>query len=140
MSAPKHALMDWDAKKFDVLVPKMNEQHHRLVDLMNKLYARQAANATQTELGKLIVELRDYTVRHFQDEEAFLESINYPQLSMHKNVHAKLLEDFAKHHAQFTATGKLSAAFFEFLRLWLTAHIMHIDRKYGDYSHTSSAA
>ena len=141
MSQPAKTVMDWDVKKFDVFVPKMNDQHEILVAMMNKLYARHDAKAPKTELVKLITDLRDYTIKHFREEEAMLESIQFPQLTMHKSIHQKLLDDFTMHFNAFSAgAGALSPAFFEFLRLWLTSHIMHIDRKYGEFQQQSKVA
>lgn len=134
-------LMPWDEKKFDVHVPKMNAQHHGLVDVMNKLYDRAAAKAPKAELSKLITELKQRTVQHFRDEEALLASVNYPQLESHKSIHAQLLEDFGKHSNAFeTGPGVVAAEFFNFLKLWLTAHIMHIDRKYSGHCQSVSGA
>jgi hemerythrin-like metal-binding protein len=135
------SLMDWDAKKFDILVPAMNDQHQKLIAIMNKLYDRHAAKAPKAELNLLLVELRDYTIKHFREEEALLESMQFPQVRMHKSIHEKLLSDFTEHYNTFCAgTGAISSGFFEFLRLWLTAHILHIDRKYGEFSKERSAA
>lgn len=135
------SLMDWDAKKFDVLVPKMNEQHEKLVAIMNRLYERADAKAPKAELNTIIVELKDWTVKHFREEEQMLQSINFPQFARHKSIHDKLLEDFTRHYNDFSkGPGQLSPAFFEFLRLWLTSHIMHIDRKYGEYTQQRGAA
>ncbi len=134
-------LMKWDEKKFDVLVPKMNEQHHKLVDIMNHLYDRAAAKAPKAELNTIILELKQWTVRHFHEEEALLQRMKFPQLAMHKSIHDTLLENFNRHYDTFNAgTGQLTREFFEFLRLWLTSHIMHIDRKYGDYSQQHKGA
>jgi hemerythrin len=134
-------LMNWDAKKFDILVPKMNDQHEKLITIMNRLYDRHAAKASKPELNKLLIELRDYTIRHFDEEEAMLEHIEFPQLDRHKIIHQQLLDDYTKHYNAFAAgAGAIAPAFFEFLRLWLTAHILHIDRKYGEYSRQRSAA
>lgn len=135
------SLMDWDSAKFDILVPKMNDQHQKLVGIMNKLYERHAAKAPKSELNKLLLELRDYTILHFRDEEALLDKMQFPQTRTHKNIHQKLLEDFTAHYAAFAnGNGEISSKFFDFLRLWLTSHILHIDRKYGDYSVQQGAA
>ena len=40
-------------------------------------------------------ELGDYTVKHFEQEEAYLESISYSGLANHKAIHADLLETFS---------------------------------------------
>jgi hemerythrin-like metal-binding protein len=135
------SLMDWDEKKFDVLVPLMNTQHEKLIAIMNQLYDRADAKAPKIELNALLVELRDYTVKHFREEEALLQQMKFPQFTRHKSIHEKLLEDFGNHYQSFSqGKGELSPAFFEFLRLWLTSHIMHIDRKYGEYSKERNAA
>lgn len=134
-------VMDWDAKKFDVLVPKMNDQHEKLVAMMNHLYLRHDGGAGKVELDRLITDLKNYTIKHFAEEETYLTGINFPQLAMHKSIHKKLLEDFESHHKSFTTgPGKLSPQFFEFLRLWLTSHIMHIDRKYGEFATAAKVA
>ncbi len=135
------SLMDWNAKQFDVLVPKMNDQHHKLVDMMNKLYERAHAKAGKTELSQLISQLAQFTVRHFREEEDMMEAMHFPELPRHKMIHQKLLEDFSFHQNSFNqGNGALSPAFFDFLKLWLTSHIMHIDRKYGDFSQQKKSA
>ena len=134
-------LMIWDAKKYDVLVPQMNDQHHRLIDMMNRVYDRHAARANKAELNQLLTNLRQYTIQHFDQEERMLESIGFPQLDRHKIIHEQLLADFGKHYDAFAAgTGAISQKFFDFLKLWLTSHIMHIDRKYGEYAAAQDAA
>jgi len=134
-------LMNWDEKKFDVLVPKMNEQHHKLVDIMNHLYDRSAAKAPKAELNTIILELKQWTVKHFREEEEMLQKMQFPQFAMHKSIHDTLLDNFTRHYNTFNAgAGELTPEFFEFLRLWLTSHIMHIDRKYGDYSQQHKGA
>ena len=133
-------LMDWDATKFDIHVPKMNSQHQKLVGIMNRLYDRHHAKAPKAELDKIVLELRDYTVLHFREEEALLDKLEFPQRQVHKSIHQKLLEDFGTHYQAFAATGLLSEKFFDFLRLWLTSHILHIDRKYGDYAQQQHVA
>ena len=45
--------------------------------------------------------LRDYTVKHFTDEEQYMESINYKKLFAQKVQHLKFihkLDEFIEHH------------------------------------------
>jgi len=106
------SLMEWNAKQFDVLVPKMNDQHHKLIDMMNQLYQRAHDSASKAELEQLIAQLAQYTVRHFREEEQMMEALRFPELPRHKLIHAKLLEDFAFHQANFKkGDGNLSPAF-----------------------------
>jgi len=49
-------------------------------------------------------------------------------------MHQQLLREFAKHRTAFAAVGgRLPKAFFDFLKLWLTAHIRNIDARYGEF-------
>ena len=135
------SLMPWDAQAFDVLVPAMNAQHERLVAIMNTLYDRHGAGASKQELNSLLVQLRDATVAHFADEERFFDSVGFPGAAAHKRIHQKLVADFVRHYEAFAAgDGTLSKEFFNFLKLWLSAHIQHIDRKYGEHSAHQGAA
>jgi hemerythrin-like metal-binding protein len=125
------SFFEW-SEKYDVHVDAMNDEHKRLIGYMNTLHELHEKNAAKYQLRTALKELSDYTLEHFSDEEKFMESIKFPQLSIHKVIHKSLLADLQKHVKDFEAgTGKLSESFFSFLKLWLTAHIQHIDVKYG---------
>ncbi|MBM0107257.1 hemerythrin family protein [Steroidobacter sp. S1-65] len=128
------SLLPWDPQKFDVLVEEMNRQHHGLVDAMNELHQRAHAGAGKAELTRLLQHLERLTVRHFREEEAMLARQHYPQLEIHKGIHARLLKGLAEHKQAFLdGPGTFTREFFEYLELWLRSHIMHIDRKYGEH-------
>ena len=49
----------------------------------------------------ILENLRDYTVKHFTDEEQYMESINYKKLFTQKVQHLKFihkLDEFIEHH------------------------------------------
>ncbi len=127
-------LFTWDSNKYDVLVDEMNHQHHDIVDAMNALYDRSHAGAGKAELARLLQHLETITVRHFREEETMLSRQRYPQLEIHKGIHARLLKELADHKQAFLAgSGSFTKDFFDYLELWLRSHIMHIDRKYGEH-------
>ncbi|MFO1427943.1 MAG: hemerythrin family protein [Steroidobacteraceae bacterium] len=126
------AVMEWDPARFDVGVAKMNQEHEGLVRLMNQIHDRNQAKAPKAELAGMIDRLAGLTVKHFADEEAYLESVAFPELRTHKAIHAKLLADFTRHKQAFDAgPGSLGKDFFDFLSLWLRSHICHLDMKYN---------
>jgi hemerythrin-like metal-binding protein len=126
------AFFEWSAA-LDIGVDGMNKQHVKLIGIMNRLHDRKAAGAPTAELGTILGELQRYTIEHFAQEEAFMDSVKYPGLKNHKIMHANLLEKLAQHADAFRKTGQLGDDVFEFLRFWLSAHIRGIDRKYGDH-------
>ncbi|XGC79810.1 bacteriohemerythrin [Bdellovibrio bacteriovorus] len=121
----------WDTEKLTTHVDAMDNEHKKLIDIMNKLYERHEAKATKAELSGIIKELATWTVTHFEHEEKFFDTLDYSQSKVHKQIHKDLVERLKGHQAEFEKTGILGPAFFSFLKTWLTAHIMGIDLKYG---------
>ncbi len=133
-------LLNW-SNGLDIGVNKMNDEHKVLLDLMNKLYDMAGAGKGKAELSKALKELGEYTVKHFSDEEEYMRSISFPEFELHQFIHKDLLGRFQGHVKEFEAgDGKMSESFFGFLKLWLSAHIQGIDKKYGDYAKKNKAA
>lgn len=126
-----NGFFEWNAAKFGLGVSDMDREHQELIDLMNKLHALYAAQAPATEQGKALTALLNFTVKHFTDEEAYMEKIKFPGLRVHQGVHKQLLERMNGFANNFKAQGKLGDDLFIFLRMWLSAHICGIDMKYS---------
>lgn len=125
------AFLQWD-DKLDVGVDKMNDQHKRLIDIMNKLHEDNSNGAAKATLLKDATELATLAIKHFREEEQYMESIGYEGLDSHKRIHAALEKTLGEHMAAIQRpTGAFSDEFFYFLRSWLRAHIAGIDVKYG---------
>lgn len=131
--------MIWNAA-LDVGVDAMNHDHQDILDAMNAVYdGSQAGDAGASMMAK-ITRLGQITTRHFADEEAWMANHGYPDLARHKMIHEKLLSDFRDHAAAIGRAGGVpNDAFFNFLRLWLSAHITCIDVKYGRYAQPKAA-
>ena len=127
------ALLEW-SDRLDIGVQEMNWEHQYLLDIMNRLYDRSSGSATPAEVGRILQELGDYTVKHFTHEEQYFESIGFPDSEKHKLIHLDLLSKFKSHVAQFESSGRLDDRFFSFLRMWLSAHIQGVDTKYGAFA------
>jgi hemerythrin-like metal-binding protein len=122
---------EWDQAKYSVEVPQMDREHQAIIASMNKLFSMSESGAASAQLGRVFAELVQLTVKHFADEEAYMESIHYAGLGSHKLIHKSLLASVMSHKEKFDRTGKFERDFFDFLRMWLKAHICGIDVKYG---------
>lgn len=129
----------WDQERLTTHVDAMDHEHQKLIQIMNRLYERNEAKASKTELTSIVRELASWTVTHFDHEEKFFDTLPYSQSAVHKKIHRDLIERLKGHQAEFEKTGALSPAFFQFLKTWLTAHIMGIDTKYGEIAAKKSA-
>lgn len=121
----------WDVS-LDVGVEEMNHQHKTLISLMDALYQRNVAGASKSELLQTAQELVDYVVKHFKDEESYMQSINFKYLEAHQRLHNTLLSDLAKFVDNFKngTSETIDSHFMMFLNLWISTHIRGIDTKY----------
>lgn len=84
----------------------------------------------------------DYVVEHFDNEEAYMESIGWQGLKNHQGIHKDLLAKAGGHVEAFKNSGTdvLPEEFFQFLKFWLVSHIQGIDMKYGAFANSPEAS
>ncbi|MEY4616662.1 MAG: hypothetical protein RJB66_1622 [Pseudomonadota bacterium] len=135
------SLFTWDSKRYELKVTEMDNEHKKLIEIMNDLYDKNKKNAPKPDLLTSINELCDFVVLHFQHEETHLEKIRFPGLANHKGIHQRLLSQLRQHKADFESSesNRINEKFFEFLSLWLAAHIQHIDMQYSPSRYGQSA-
>ncbi len=133
------SLMDWN-KSLDIGVEAMNNDHKVLLKYMNELYDLYDAKADFAAQKVVLDKLKDATILHFQDEEKYMEKICFEGIDMHKIVHINLLAKFTEHYQDFISRHSFNEGFFQFLKLWLSAHIVGIDLKYAEFSRQAKKA
>ena len=127
-------LMEWD-KKMSVGVDLLDNDHQKLVKMLNDLYAAMMEGHGKESLGKILDELTAYTKIHFAHEENFFAQTNYPDAASHKKEHDELTRQVVEVQKKYKAgaTGTLSIEVMTFLKEWLVKHIMGCDKKYGPH-------
>lgn len=136
-------LFKWDPNKYSVQVPAMDSEHQEIIRLMNVLFEKSDEKKPKAEILQAMNNLAKYTIKHFQDEERYFMTIpNYPGAAVHKRIHQDLLKrvtDFITKY-QNQQSEEVDPAFFSFLKVWLSAHIAGIDKKYGEAAKDQQAA
>ena len=123
-------MFEWN-KTLELGVSEMDLEHKTLIKMMASLEEAGIKNSSKEAIEKLIGELASFTVKHFKDEETHMEKIGFSGLEVHKVIHQDLLDKFTKHVEAFkNGDGKISNDFLSFLKNWITAHIMYVDKKY----------
>lgn len=77
-------------------IDEIDTQHIKLFELVNKLYALDEEHSTKEELKIILYEFSDYMSIHFKKEEQYMTSINFPELSKHKQIHEKFITNLAE--------------------------------------------
>ena len=134
MTEDKFEAFSWD-NKYNTGVDIVDDQHHKLVDLINQLGAISARQTSTDELGSILTELANYTIYHFDTEEKMMKQFGV-ELT-HQSAHLKA-------HAHFSAQVKVAAKLLlgsadisqqlvspllKYLTNWLVQHILGSDKR-----------
>jgi len=117
---------------FNTGLQLIDEQHQRLVSLLNQLATSIAYSVSAEELNKIFDELTDYTLYHFKAEEDIWEQYlpDDPLETTHHAVHQKFIETVLqfKQEQSHRPTTELAKEALSFLAKWLASHIVETDR------------
>jgi hemerythrin len=127
------AYFEW-IKDFATGSGEMDSEHKQLINIMNKLYDQNQSKLPYGTLRQTLIELGDYTKKHFSEEETYMATIKFPKLDIHKRIHADLLAKFTEHFNAAEQTKTINEGLFKFLQVWLSAHIRGIDKQYGEHT------
>ncbi len=108
----------------------IDRDHRVLVDLVNRLYDGIAHGRGQARIGEILDELTDYIKGHFAREEALMAKAAGQDFTKHQTEHRTLVagvEDLVDKHRR--SEVQISMEVMEFLKDWLTKHILDSDRQ-----------
>jgi hemerythrin len=82
------------------------------------------------DIVAIIVRLKEYAIKHFEDEEAYMLSIGYKKFLSHKIEHTDFLEKVNSIDFDSMDRNQLEALvdILEFLNDWLIHHILEKDK------------
>ena len=116
-------------------VDSIDEQHKELFRrtdvLMKEIFV--AGVDYKQKCMSAIQFLKDYTVKHFADEEAYQKSIGYKDCEAHKKLHEKFVQTLLIHEEKMAGSDFASKDVKEFIGMivaWLLYHISDADQKY----------
>ena len=135
------AFFDW-SDTMSVGVPAVDGDHKVLISLINQLNAAVGASDEPAVLGSVLNTLVDYTTFHFMREEKIMEAAGYPRLLLHKEQHEDLTARVIDIQCRHEEGGDVlrGSAVLEFLKDWLTTHILKQDMDYRPFVIGNEAA
>jgi len=126
-------LFQWN-ETYNTGIPHIDEEHRKLVGLLNGLYRAMRAGKTDEVLKELLDELVDYTRFHFANEESLMIRHGFPGYTAHKLEHERMTKKVMEFQDGL-ARGRISLPIeaFQFLRNWLSNHILDVDQCYAPF-------
>ena len=115
-------------------IDMIDQEHTQLFAYADEAYELLHDEFTPDKYDKinLILEkLRDYTKKHFADEEAYMESIHYKKIFTQKVQHQQFIEKLdefiEKHNEETDDQDEQITGILTFLTDWLINHILYVD-------------
>ncbi|MEY4592685.1 MAG: hypothetical protein RIR18_1580 [Pseudomonadota bacterium] len=124
-------IFPWD-DNFNTGIDEIDEQHKRLVLLLNKLASHVAFRSDTIELNSIFDELIDYTVYHFETEEKIWDRyfIDDKAAAQHQATHASFVDmvQLLKDQQDKKPLRQIAEEALDYLVRWLASHILETDR------------
>lgn len=125
------ALITW-GPNLAVGVKEIDDQHQKLVQLANDLNDAMNQGKGNEVIAKTLKELVQYTIYHFSTEERLMDQHKYSQSAEHKKQHKDLVQTVKTLVAKLDkGDAALTTEVMNFLREWLTKHILHTDKAFA---------
>ncbi|MES9992773.1 MAG: bacteriohemerythrin [Candidatus Thiodiazotropha sp.] len=77
---------------FNINVKEIDEQHQKMLDIVNNLHIAVEAEKEKEILNDLLTELYQHTQLHFSTEEELMNKYDYPGFEQHLHEHKVLLQ------------------------------------------------
>lgn len=119
--------------RFNLGVDIIDRAHQRLFSIVGRMLALNEDSAKQHHACREGIKyFKSYTLKHFAEEEAYMQSINYPGYEIHKSLHANLRDQtLPALEAELEERDYCTESVQHFLGIcvgWLNGHIMVEDR------------
>lgn len=121
---------------FKTGIPFIDEEHKelfRIIGDVSTLIEDEFIPDKYDEIVRLLTELKDYAVHHFQDEEEYMESIHYQGIEAQKRAHRVYIDHLVEIDLEDMDANQQESLYelMEFLTGWLIKHILKMDKKIG---------
>ena len=127
------AYIDW-RDEFSVNVKQIDDQHKMLVDMINTLYDAMLANKTKDAQLQTVTRMVKYAATHFALEEKYMKQYSYGGYALHKKEHDAFAAKANDLQARMDKGGfVLTLEIVNFLREWLSHHILVVDKAYSNH-------
>ncbi|MEQ2128972.1 hemerythrin family protein [Caldanaerobacter subterraneus] len=114
----------------------IDSQHKELIQKINDVLEACNRQHGKEKVVEVMQFLKDYTVKHFKDEENLMKKYQYPMYEEHKKIHedlVKKVEDLDERIKREGVSLSVVMTVNKTLVDWFVNHISKEDKKVGEY-------
>jgi len=125
-------MIEWEGK-FSVGISIIDQEHKKLIGILNKAVFANEHNDNPVETLELLGDMLEYSRKHFSTEEAYMLKFKFPEYQLHRNEHLDFTnKTIMNHHNFISGDYQIANEILEYLKQWLVNHIQVTDKKYID--------
>lgn len=125
--------LEW-SEEYRLGLAAIDKQHQRLFDIVGRISALDSETSSKEELRGILGELSSYMREHFNDEEAYMSRIGFPEYEYHRQLHAEIIE-FVNASVTHSPTIQMIQTKLKFIiKKALIDHIINEDTKIKLYT------
>ncbi len=116
-------------------VPEIDQQHKKLVGMLNELNEAVKNRQSREDIYRIIDDVIAFTGTHFETEEQLMAETGYPEIEAHKDKHRQLVQEARHLKEKLDYVGE--EMFTDWFNHWpfarVLAHIQYADNQMKDY-------
>lgn len=121
--------MHW-RNEYSLGIVEIDSQHKQLIGHFGAIEEAIRQGQSWSSIYFLVAELKDFARFHFTCEEALMRLFGFPDLRLHAAEHAHFFKVLAE--IEMNSISKaIERELVEFLRVWMTKHIIGSDRGFA---------
>ena len=120
---------------FETGHPLIDSQHKELMDAINRFLTACQQEQSAEEAGAIFDFLIAHTQKHFDEEEALQQELNYPDFPNHQKLHELFIAGLTDLSTELKQAGSTTAVN-DILRnvgAWFVNHILQQDTKVAEH-------
>ncbi len=119
---------------FSVGVKLFDVHHKKLIVMINKMINDPTATTRSVTVSDILTDMTLYAQQHFKSEEDLMIEHGYPHLEQHKSQHNEFKKKVMELCIATTVDVEaVPQALLEYLKWWLTQHILNEDMEYKSF-------
>lgn len=121
--------------------PSIDSEHKRLFEIAAKAFEKVEPEKRKVKIKAVVGELYRYMQEHFNNEQTYMQSIQYPDFDAHKALHDGIIAEIntfiKKLPSMEISTFERKLAYL--IEIWLVNHIIQEDTKIMEWANSKGA-
>lgn len=123
-------MIEW-SDKYSVNVSIIDKEHKDFIGIVNKVTVAKQHNYSQKEVEDLLGVLVKFAKEHFETEETYMSTFQYPDYLLHYNEHLNFsLHMIIYKNQVINGEYKILDELHKYLQEWVVYHMQITDKKY----------